>query len=163
MRSSTLTGVVLIAVAAAGCGWNPPSGSPPTSTTACAADTGPGADVVAAEIAKIPAPAGGGQWHESGRGQTTSCQLNWVQVASDSAAPDSPGQVLFFDRATPVGTPTPDPRPYLTVTTSGPNTVTVQYQWKQGDDRPCCPTGIGTARFELTGGALRALDPIPGP
>jgi hypothetical protein len=163
MRTSIPTAAVLVAVTAAGCGWNPPSGNAPTSAAACAPDTTPDADVVAAEIAKIPPLTGGGQWHESARGQTTGCRLNWVQVASDSAAQDSPGQVLFFDRATPVGSPTPQPRPYLTVTASGPNTATVQFQWKQGDDQPCCPTGIGSARFALDGGRLTALDPIPGP
>lgn len=163
MRSRTLITAAVTALLAAGCGWNPPAGNPPPSAAACAPGDAPAADVVTAELAKIPAPAGGGQWHESARGQTGGCRLNWVQVASDNAAPDSPGQLLFFDRATPIGTPTPEPRPYIAVVGSTADTVTVQYQWKQGDDQPCCPTGIGTARFGIEGGALTALDPVPGP
>lgn len=163
MRSSSLTAAALIAVFAAGCGWNPPSGSPPTSAAACAPGDAPTAETVTAELAKIPAPAGGGEWHESARGQTGDCQLNWVQVAPNNAAPDSPGQLLFFDRTEPIGTPTPEPRPYLAVVASTADTVTVQYQWKQGDDQPCCPTGIGTARFGIEGGELKALDLVPGP
>jgi hypothetical protein len=54
------------------------------------------------------------------------------------------------------------PRPYVNVVTSSADTVTVQYQWKQGSDQPCCPTGIGTARFQIVDGKLKALDPIPG-
>jgi hypothetical protein len=156
--------VVVIAstvLLAAGCGWSPPTGNPPTSASCSPADA-PTAEIVGTELAKIPAPAGGGQWHESARGQTSNCQLSWVQVASDSAAPDSPGQLLFFDHSTPIGTATPEPRPYLAVVNTGPDTVTVQFQWKQGDDKPCCPTGIGTARFSIDGGELKALDPIPG-
>jgi hypothetical protein len=42
--------------------------------------------------------------------------------------------------------------------------VQVQYQWRQGDEAPCCPTGIGTVRFRIgQDGALEALDPIPDP
>ena len=38
----------------------------------------------------------------------------------------------------------------------------VQYQWRQGNDAPCCPTGIGTVRFHIgEDGKLKALDPIP--
>lgn len=147
---------------AAGCGWSPPSGDQPTAA-ACAPGDGPSADAVSVELGKIPAPAGGGQWHESARGSAADCRLFWVQVASNNAAPDSPGQLLFFDRGTALGTPTPEPRPYLAVVSSGADTVTVQYQWKQGEDQPCCPTGIGTARFGIDGGQLTALDPIPGP
>src|SRR5690242_10371107 len=98
MRRGTSTAAVLLALLAAGCGWSPPSGTPPIAAAACAPGDGPSSDTVAGELAKIPAPAGGGQWHESARGQTSDCRLSWVQVASDSAAPDSPGQVLFFDR-----------------------------------------------------------------
>jgi hypothetical protein len=73
----------------------------------------------------------------------------------------SPQQVLFFNRNTPLGTPTPDPRPYITVTPSGNDTAVVQYQWRQGQDAACCPAGIGTARFKVEYGKLKALDPSP--
>ena len=163
MRRRSLTGALLVTLFAAGCGWSPPSGNPTSSPTACASGDSPTAETVAAELAEIPAPAGGGEWHESARGHAGDCRLNWVQVASNNAAPDSPGQLLFFDRAAPVGTPTPEPRPYIAVVGSGSDSVTVQYQWKQGDDAPCCPTGIGTARFRIEGDQLKALDPVPGP
>jgi LppP/LprE lipoprotein len=143
----------------AGCGWSPPSGNQPEPSTCSAAD-GPSPDTVAAEIAKV---AGGQPWQETARGSTTDCALNWVQVGpAEAAASDAPSQVLFFDHGTPIGTATPEPRPYITVTTSG-DTVSVQYQWRQAGEPACCPTGIGTVRFQLADGKLKALDPIPGP
>ena len=45
---------------------------------------------------------------------------------------------------------------------SGPDGVTVQYQWLVGDEPSCCPTGLGTVRFRIgSDGALAALDPVP--
>jgi hypothetical protein len=42
--------------------------------------------------------------------------------------------------------------------------ATVLYQWLQGQDKPCCPTGIGQVRFQIgEDGTLKALDPIPNP
>ena len=156
MRASRLIAVVLfLGVTAAGCGWSPPGGSPTTSV-ACTKDDGPSADTVSAEITKLPSA----QWSEIVRGHTADCSLHWVVVTSGYAS-DSPGQVLFFDRKTPIGTPTPDPRPYITVTAIGNNTASVQYQWRQGQDPACCPTGIATVRFKLEDGKLKALDPIP--
>ena len=160
--ASNLAAVFVMAMIAAGCGWSPPS-APPTKADTCTAAEGPTADTVNHELAKLPALPGGEQWKETARGHTTNCRLYWVQVSPTSTAPDRPQQVLFFDHNSPIGTPTPDPRPYVAVVSSSEDTVTVQYQWKQGSDQPCCPTGIGTARFQpgdnLT---LSALDPIPG-
>ena len=45
----------------------------------------------------------------------------------------------------------------------GNDTAAVQYQWRQGQDPACCPTGIGTVRFKIEDGKLKALDPIPSP
>ena len=40
----------------------------------------------------------------------------------------------------------------------------VQYQWQQGNDPPCCPTGIGTGPVPARrDGKLKALDPVPNP
>lgn len=139
----------------AGCGWSPPA-APPTATVDCGA--GPAADVVNAEFALLPA----GSWQESSRGNTPDCRLFWVVVDSGSA-PGDPQQVLFFDGQNPVGSPTPQPRPYITVTARGEHTAVVQYQWRQGSDEPCCPTGIGSARVTLEDGRLTILDPVPGP
>ena len=86
----------------------------------------------------------------------------WVVVDSGDDA-DSPQQVLFFADGAPVGSPTPEPRPYLSVRPQGDHNAVVQYQWRQGADEPCCPTGIGTARVTLEDGRLTILDPIPGP
>jgi len=70
--------------------------------------------------------------------------------------------LFFFDRHTPLGPATPQPRPYINVINTGDDTVSVQYQWQQGNEGPCCPTGIGTVRFRIgDDGKLTALDPIP--
>ncbi len=39
--------------------------------------------------------------------------------------------MLFFDRNTPLGPATPEPRPYINVQNAGDDTVVVQYQWQQ--------------------------------
>jgi hypothetical protein len=156
MRLFGLTAAVLVVgLISAGCGWSPPS-SPPTSSATCTQADGPSADTVAAEIAKLPAA----KWFEIVSGHTADCSLHWVVVSSGDAS-DSPGQVLFFNRNTPFGTPTPDPRPYITVTAAGNDTAVVQYQWRQGQDPACCPTGIGSVRLKVEDGKLKALDPIP--
>ncbi|MGV0791185.1 LppP/LprE family lipoprotein [Mycolicibacterium sp. XJ1819] len=157
MRTIAMSAALLMLGLTAACGWSPPS-APPTTAVACAPADGPDAGTVAAEIDRLPAA----QWREASRGHTPDCSLHWVQVVSGDAS-DSPQQVLFFDRGSPVGTPTPDPRPYLTVTTVGDDTVAVGYQWRQGDEPACCPTGVGSARFQVDNGELKALDPIPGP
>ena len=153
-----LATVSTMALIAAGCGWSPPS-APPTSSASCTQAEGPSADSIAHEISQLPA---GQQWRETSRGHTPDCQLHWVVVGVGDAS-DSPRQVLFFDHNSPIGTPTPDPRPYVNVTAEGNDTAVVQYQWRQGQDPACCPTGIGTVRFKAQDGKLEALGPIPGP
>jgi hypothetical protein len=148
---------MLVGLLAVGCGSNPPS-APPTTSVGCTQADGPSADTVAAEIAKLPAA----DWLEVVSGHTADCSLHWVVVTSGVAS-DSPGQVLFFDRKSPIGTPTPDPRPYVTISPVGDDTAAVQYQWRQGQDPACCPTGIATVRFKVEDGKLKALDPIPNP
>jgi hypothetical protein len=156
MRPSRLIAVVLVlGLIATACGFNPPS-APPTTSAGCTQAEGPSADTVTAEIAKLPAA----QWFEVLSGHTADCSLHWVVVGSGDAS-DSPAQVLFFDRKNPIGTPTPEPRPYITVTPTGNDTASVQYQWRQGQDPACCPTGIATVRFKVEEGKLKALDPIP--
>ncbi len=140
---------------AAGCGFSPPP-APPTSSVDCG--PGPTPDAVTAEFALLPP----GSWRDTARGSTADCRLYWVVVAAGDA-PDSPQQALFFDGPEPVGSPTMEPRTYITVTAQGETTAVVQYQWRQGQDEPCCPTGIGSARVTLEDGRLTVLDPIPGP
>ena len=158
MRPSRLIAVVLVlGLIATACGSNPPS-APPTTSAACTKDDGPSEDTVTAEIAKLPAA----QWFEVLSGHTADCSLHWVVVGSGDAS-DSPAQVLFFDRKNPIGTPTPQPRPYITISATGNDTASVQYKWRQGQDPACCPTGIATVRFKVEDGKLKALDPIPNP
>jgi hypothetical protein len=150
-----MTVVLVLGLTAAGCGFKPPA-APPTTSAACTQADGPSADTVAAEIAKLPAA----QWNEIMSGHTADCSLHWVVVTSGDAS-DSPGQVLFFDRKSPIGPPTPDPRPYITINAIGNDTAAVQYQWRQGQEPACCPTGVATVRFKIEDGKLKALDPIP--
>jgi hypothetical protein len=163
MRLRVLTAALLfLGLVAAGCGWSPP-GAPPPKPDTCSPSDGPADATVQSAIAGLPPAPGGTAWREIGRGHTSNCRLYWVQVTAgaDSTAPQ---HVLFFNRNTPLGTATPEPRPYTTVLTAGEETVIVQYQWRQGNDAPCCPTGIGTVRFQLgEDGKLKALDPIPNP
>jgi hypothetical protein len=149
--------LLMLSLIAVGCGWNPPGPSPTTSASCTPAD-GPSPETVSAEIAKLP-PA---QWMEVVSGHTADCNLHWVVVTSGDAS-DSPSQVLFFNRKSPIGTPTPNPRPYITITATGNDTAAVQYQWRQGQEPACCPTGIATVRFKLEDGKLKALDPLPNP
>ena len=150
-----IAALLTLGLIAAGCGWSPPS-APPTTSVACGPAEGPDENTVTAEINKLPAA----QWLEVVRGHTADCGLHWVVVTSGDAS-DSPGQVLFFDRKSPIGTATPDPRPYITINASGNDTAAVQYQWRQGQEPACCPTGIATVRFKIEDGKLKALDPIP--
>jgi hypothetical protein len=160
MRPPLLIPVVLaLGLIATGCGSSPtsaPTTSAATTSAACTKDDGPSEDTVAAEIAKLPAA----QWEQIVSGHTVDCSLHWVVVGSGYAS-DSPAQVLFFDRKNPIGTPTPEPRPYITITPAGDDTASVQYQWRQGQDPACCPTGVATVRFKVEDGKLKALDPVP--
>lgn len=147
---------------AAGCGWGPPSPPAPPEDR-CADTDGPSPQTVRRAIAAVPAPAGS-TWMPTAAGHTGDCRLHWVKLAAADADAAGPGpeQLLFFDRGTALGSPTPEPRPYITVLSSSAQTVTVQYQWPVGDDPPCCPTGAGTTRYRIVDGRLAALDPIPG-
>lgn len=154
-----LAAMSAIGLFAVGCGWSPP-GPSPTSTAACAASDAPTPDTVKQAIATLPQ---GAQWKETARGHTPDCRLNWVVVKSGDAS-DSPMQVLFFDRNNPLGPATPEPRSYINVISMGNDIASVQYQWRQGQDPACCPTGIGTVRFQIgEDGKLKSLDPIPTP
>ena len=159
---SPIAVLLLTALFVAGCGWSPP-GAPPPKADTCAPTDGPSADAVRQAVTAVPAPAGSA-WKEIASGHAANCRLYWVQIGVEQPQDDSPEQVLFFDRQTPLGSATPEPRPYITVLSSGDDAVSLQYQWQQGQDQPCCPTGIGSVRFQIgDDGKLAALDPIPGP
>jgi hypothetical protein len=88
--------------------------------------------------------------------------LYWVQIIPTIAGESTPQQLLFFDHDTPLGTPTPNPKPYITVLPPADDTVTVQYRWRKGKDEECCPTGIGTVKFGIgPDSKLQALGKVP--
>jgi hypothetical protein len=153
--------VILLILLASGCGWKPPP-SPPTPPDTCKDSDGPKADTVRQAIASVPITIPGTTWVEIARGHTRKCRLYWVQIIPTIASESTPQQLLFFDHNTPLGTPTPNPKPYITVLPPSDDTITVQYQWQVGNDKPCCPTGIGTVKFQIgSDGKLRALGKIP--
>lgn len=153
--------VILLMLLASGCGSKAPAPSavPPDK---CKDSDGPTPATVRRAIASVPAAAPGTTWVEIARGHTRKCRLYWVQIIPTIASESTPQQLVFFDHNTPLGTPTPNPKPYITVLPPADDTVTVQYQWQVGKDQPCCPTGIGTVKFQIgPDGKLRALGKIP--
>ncbi|MGW0160459.1 LppP/LprE family lipoprotein [Mycobacterium sp. NPDC003323] len=158
MRPSRIFPVAGTVLFLAACGWSPENSAPPSAADCSAEDT-PSVETVRTAIAGV-----GDGWTETARGHTGDCRLHWVVIGAGDRAPDAAVQVLFFDRNNPLGPPTPRPRPYTTVVPLSDTTATVQYQWRQGEDEPCCPTGIGQVRFQIgEDGTLQALDPIPTP
>lgn len=154
--------VTLLGLIVTGCGWSPPS-APPSEPNTCTPSDGPTQATVDSAISGLPPSPAGTTWQEVVRGNATNCRLYWVQVSAGPGT-ESLQEVLFFDRNTPLGTATPQPRPYTIVLSTSENTATVQYQWRQDNDPPCCPTGIGQVRFQIdSDGKLKALDPIPNP
>lgn len=163
MRPTRVTTALILTAASAllagGCGWSPKA-PPPAGPDTCTTADGPHPEIVTAAVRALPS----GPWTVRGSGHTANCALYWVQVGPlNNKAPGSLNQVLFFTKNTPLGSPTPAPRPYITVTAATPQTVNVQYQWEQAGDKPGLPTGIGSVRFTVQDGKLKALDPIPGP
>lgn len=152
---------MLMILLIAGCGSNPPA---PRATPAdtCKDSDGPTANTVRQAIASVPIIVGGSNWVEIARGHTRKCRLYWVQIIPTIASESTPQQLLLFDHNTPLGTATPNPKPYITVLPPSDDTITVQYRWQKGNDQPCCPTGIGTVKFQIgADGKLRALGKIP--
>jgi hypothetical protein len=148
-------------MAGAGCGWKPPT-PPPPPPDKCKPSDGPANDTVRRAIFAVPVETQGSSWVEIGRGHARKCRLQWVQIVPSIASESTPQQLLFFDQNTPLGTATPNPKPYITVLPPGDDTVTVQYQWQVGKDEACCPTGIGTVKFQIgSDGKLQALGKIP--
>ncbi|WP_231995898.1 LppP/LprE family lipoprotein [Mycobacterium sp. 852002-51163_SCH5372311] len=153
--------LLILLVPFSGCGWKPPT-PPPPPPDKCKASDGPSADTVKQAIAAVPIVVPGSMWVEIARGHTRKCRLYWVQIIPTIAGESTPQQLLFFDHNTPLGSPTPNPKPYITVLPPTDDTITVQYQWQKGKDEPCCPTGIGTVKFQIgPDGKLKALGPIP--
>lgn len=113
-------------------------------------------------IASVPVEVPGSTWVEIGRGHAKKCRLSWVQIIPTIAAESTPQQLIFFDHNKSLGTPTPNPKPYITVLPPGDDTITVQYQWRIGSEEPCCPKGIGTVKFQIgPDGKLQPVGKIP--
>lgn len=150
-------------LAAAGCGWKPPAAAP-QKPDSCKGSDGPAPETVRRAVEGLPVTAPASAWAEIARGHTKNCRLYWVQVIPNVASESTPSQLLFFAHNTPLGTPTPNPKPYTAVLSSSDDAVKVQYQWRVGNDPPCCPTGIGTVSYRIgSGGKLQPLGPIPAP
>ncbi|WP_420716096.1 LppP/LprE family lipoprotein [Mycobacterium sp. 94-17] len=150
--------LVLLAAACGGKPSSPPQARPDT----CKDSDGPAAATVSRAIAAVPVAVPGTNWVEMGRGHTRNCRLYWVQIIPTIADEATPQQLLFFDHNTPLGSPTANPKPYITVLPPSDDTVTVQYQWQKGKDQLCCPSGIGTVKFRIgADGRLQPLSKIP--
>ena len=155
-----LTVIVLILLASA-CGSKP---SPPPAAHAdtCKQSDGPTPDAVRQAIAAVPIDVAGTNWVEIGRGHTTNCRLYWVQIIPTIASESTPQQLVFFDHNVSLGTPTSNPKPYISVLPPSSDTVTVEYRWQKGNDQPCCPSGSGTVKFQIgADGKLKTLGKIP--
>ncbi|OBI89068.1 hypothetical protein A9X00_21490 [Mycobacterium sp. 1245805.9] len=153
--------MILLILLVSACGGKP-TPPPPSRGDACKDSDGPTADTVRQAIASVPVEVPGSTWVEIARGHTKKCRLYWVQIIPTIASESTPQQLLFFDHNTPLGSPTPNPKPYITVLPPSDDTVTVQYQWQVGKDEPCCPTGIGTVKFQIgSDGKLQALGKVP--
>ena len=153
--------MILLILLASACGGKPTT-APPPPPDKCKDSDGPTPDTVRRAIAAVPITTPGAAWVEIARGHTRKCRLHWVQIIPTIATESTPQQLIFFDHNTPLGTPTPNPKPYITVLSPSDDTVMVQYQWQVGNDQPCCPTGIGTVKFQIgSDGKLQALGKIP--
>lgn len=152
--------MILLLLLVSACGGKPATPAAPADS--CKDSDGPTADTVRQAIAAVPVEVPGSMWVEIARGHAKKCRLYWVQVIPTIAGESTPQQLLFFDHNRPLGSPTPNPKPYITVLPPADDTVTVQYQWQTGKDEPCCPSGRGTVRFQIgPDGKLQALDKIP--
>lgn len=152
--------VIALILLASGCGGKP-TGPPPTPDK-CRDSDGPTPDTVQRAIASVPIAVPGTTWVEIARGHAKKCRLYWVQIIPTIASESTGQQLVFFDHNTPLGTPTPNPKPYITVLPPSDDAVAVQYRWLKGNDEPCCPTGSGTVKFEIgPDGKLKALGKIP--
>ena len=153
--------MIFLVLLASACGGKstPPAASRPDT---CKESDGPSADTVRQAISSVPIEVAGSGWVEIGRGHTKNCRLYWVQIIPTIASESTPQQLMFFDHNRSLGTPTPNPKPYITVLPAGDDAVTIQYQWQVGNEEPCCPKGIGTVKFQIgPDGKLQALGKIP--
>lgn len=153
--------VILLVLLACGCGGKP-AAPPQAKPDTCKASDGPTADTVRQAITAVPIAIPGTIWVEIGRGHTRNCRLTWVQIIPTIASESTPQQLIFFDHNRPLGTATPNPKPYITVLPPSDDTVTVQYRWQKGNDQLCCPSGTGTVKFRIgADGKLQTDGKVP--
>lgn len=153
--------VILLVLLACGCGGKP-AAPPQAKPDTCKASDGPTADTVRQAITAVPIAIPGTIWVEIGRGHTRNCRLSWVQIIPTIASESTPQQLLFFDHNRPLGTATPNPKPYITVLPPSDDTVTVQYRWQKGNDQLCCPSRTGTVKFRIgADGKLQTDGKVP--
>lgn len=153
--------LITISLVVAGCGEKPASSLSPKNDT-CTDSDGPRHDTVQRAIEVLPLTTPASAWAEIARGHTGNCRLYWVQVIPNVATDSTAQQLLFFDHNIPLGTPSPQPKPYTTVLSVTEDMVKVQYQWQIGNDPACCPTGIGTVNYRIgSDGSLHSVGPIP--
>ncbi|QUR69844.1 LppP/LprE family lipoprotein [Mycobacterium spongiae] len=160
MLLGSILGLILVLLTG-GCSQQH-STSAPKSPDACGDSDGPTPAAVRRAIAAVPIVVPHSAWVEVTRGHTRNCRLYWVQIIPTIASESTPQQLLFFSHNAPLGSPTPNPRPYITVLPPGDDTVTVEYRWRVSGDKECCPSGKSTVRFQIgPDGALQARGAIP--
>lgn len=153
--------VILLILLVCGCGGKQ-AVAPAVAPEKCKDSDGPTPETVQRAIASVPISVPGTTWVEIARGHAKKCRLYWVQIIPTIASESTGQQLLFFDHNKPLGTPTSNPKPYITVLAPSDDAVAVQYHWLKAGDQPCCPTGVGTVKFEIgPDGRLKALDKIP--
>src|ERR1700722_5067698 len=108
--------MILLILLVAGCGSQPSvtSQSSPSSDT-CKSSDGPTNDAATQAIALVPVVVPGSIWVEIARGHAKKCRLYWGEIIPSIADESTPQQLLFFDHNAPLGTPTPNPKPYIAV------------------------------------------------
>jgi hypothetical protein len=106
------------------------------------------------------------------RGYLVDDRLTWGQgdrlhVLIATAADSADGYnklAFFFAGGRYLGTDTPEPSLSLAVAAHDDTTVTQRYQRYKASDALCCPSaGPVNVRYRLTGGKVKALDPVPPP
>ena len=125
--SGPVLALVMLAASTAGCGWSPPAAPPRAPSTAGQAPVPMRSPLSSSYCHRIVAR------HRAGQQPGLPVVLGGGQRRGRVRQPSAG---LFFDGVNPIGSPTPDPRPYITVTPQGDHTANVQYQVAPGPG-PC--------------------------
>ncbi|MGI8802345.1 MAG: LppP/LprE family lipoprotein [Solirubrobacteraceae bacterium] len=159
----------------------PTTPAPVPQRTTTAPGSRSGGTQAPAQIRTSPGPAftrttgGTSAGGDLGAAETTLTRLGATPVSTSTYDPNetlrvliatprnaSSEQAFFFDGTKYLGTDTKVSSGRIAVTAHGDTDVTLSYGIYRSGDRDCCPSGAPrTVRFELDGGHLVALDPIP--